>query len=144
VPRIKSSTNFSYFLVEEGRNRPSNIVMLRPHSQAQFALDLNPHNQRKQKLPPGKSTFPFRDSEESTSNRTGGMDDGVEMCIVVVMHVGCYPVDKCCMLGVDFDAFSTKERGLRGAEEGGERVVLNKPCQLGYLVSQVVRGSQQL
>jgi hypothetical protein len=61
----------------ERGNKPPNIIMLRPHSQPELTLNLDPNNQRKQKLFSGETPFPFCNREESRCYGAGRVDDSV-------------------------------------------------------------------
>jgi hypothetical protein len=92
--------------------------MLRPHGQPELAFRLNAHDQREQELAAAEGPLPLRRGEQCTGDGARGVDDGVEVRVVVVVHVRGDAVEERGVLGVDA-VRRAEERGRGGAEEGG-------------------------
>ena len=113
---------------------PSDIIMFRPYRQSELALRFDAHHQREEKVfAPDAGVAPFGDGEQRARDRTGRVDDCVEVGVVVVVDVACDAIEESCVLSVGAAAAGSGARvsekgGGGGAEERGERGVLGV-CQ---------------
>lgn len=94
--------------------------MLRPNSQSDFTLCFDASYQCEEEVFSRNGAFPFGNGEEGAGYGAGGVDNGVKVCVVVVVDVGGDAVKEGCVLGVDAAfALVTEEGGLRGTEKWG-------------------------
>lgn len=106
-------------------DEPTDVVVFGPDTQSNFALSLDTSYQGEQEFFAGDSALPFRDGEQGTCNWARGVDELVEMRIIVIMDVGGYAIEKCGMLRIDLLAVVSQKGGCRGTVEWGQSVVLN-------------------
>lgn len=79
---------------------PSYIVVLWPDGQTNLALGFDACYQSNNEVFARHAPFPLRHGEECAGDWTRGMDDGVEVGVIIVMNMGRNPVDQSSMLGV--------------------------------------------
>lgn len=105
--------------------------MLRPDGEPELALHLDARDERGQELPAADAAEPLARPElgrreQRAGDGAGGVDDGVQVRVVVVVDVRGDAVQQGGVLGVgELGAFVAEDGGRGGAEEGAEGFVLH-------------------
>ena len=106
------------------RDVPSDVVVRRPDGEAGFAFCFDARDEGEDEALAVYVAEVFGVGEQGARDGAGGVDDGFEVRVVVVVDVAGDAVDEGGVLGVCFKlAMVAEEGGCRLAEEGLEGLV---------------------
>lgn len=105
-----------------GGNVPPNVIVLRPYGQAELALNLDARSERKEEILAAYrggvgAGLPFSCCQQCAGHRAGGMDDCVEVCVIIIMDMRGDAVQESSMLGISEEGPLVAEDGCLGRPE---------------------------